>query len=82
MKRRGQVKSRMLPLVFDGPAPAFGAEVLAGDLRAGEILSGGDGRAMALVRLDRIGKAPLTVDGRPVRAEPPAWLPAFQDDEA
>jgi folate-binding protein YgfZ len=82
MKRRGQVKSRMLPLVFEGPAPAFGAEVLAGELRAGEVLSGGEGRAMALVRLDRITKAPLTVDGRPVRAEPPAWLPAFQEEGA
>jgi hypothetical protein len=29
---------------------------------------------MALVRLDRIAAGDLTVDGRPVRAEPPAWL--------
>ena len=57
MKRRGQIKSRMLPIIFDGPAPAPGAEVLAGDLRAGEVLSGGDGRAMALLRLDRIVEA-------------------------
>ena len=73
MKRRGQVKSRMLPIVFDGPAPAPGAEVLAGELRAGEVCSGIEGRAMALLRLDRIAGA-LTVDGRPVRVERPAWL--------
>ncbi len=48
----------MLPgIVFEGAAPAFGAEVLAGSLRAGEVLSGIDGRAMALMRLDRIEDA-------------------------
>ncbi len=76
MKRRGQIKSRMLPLVFEGPAPAPGSEVLAGELRAGEVLSGAGGRAMALLRLDRIAGADLTVDGRSVRAEPPGWLTA------
>jgi hypothetical protein len=74
MKRRGLIKTRMLPLVFDGPAPAFGAEVLAGELRAGEVLSGRDGRAMAALRLDRIA-GDLTVDGRPVRVDRPEWLP-------
>lgn len=74
MKRRGTIKNRMLPIVFDGPAPAFGTEVLAGTLRAGEVLSGRDGRAMALLRLDRIEGAELTADGRPVRVERPAWL--------
>ena len=76
MKRRGQVKSRMLPIVFDGAAPGPGAEILAGSLRAGEVLSGADGRAMALVRRDRVEGAELTVDGRPVRVEPPGWFPA------
>lgn len=74
MKRRGVIKSRMLPLVFDGPSPAPGSEVLAGDLRAGEVLSGASGRAMALIRLDRAIGAALTVDGRPVRVEVPAWM--------
>ena len=76
MKRRGVIKNRMLPIVFDGSAPAFGAEVLAGELRAGEVLSGRDGRAMALLRLDRIEGADLTVDDRPVRVDRPDWLPA------
>ena len=73
MKRRGAIKSRMLPIVFDGPAPAPGGEILAGTLRAGEVLSGFDGRAMALVRLDRIEGAALTVDGRACTVERPAW---------
>jgi folate-binding protein YgfZ len=75
MKRRGTIKNRMLPIVFDGPPPAFGTEVLAGTLRAGEVLSGLDGRAMALLRLDRIEGADLTVDGQAVRVERPAWVP-------
>ncbi|ODT86246.1 folate-binding protein YgfZ [Phenylobacterium sp. SCN 70-31] len=74
MKRRGTIKSRMLPVVFEGPAPAPGTEVLAGDLRAGEVLSGGEGRAMALLRLDRALGADLTVAGRAARAEVPTWM--------
>lgn len=74
MKRRGQIRNRMLPIRFDGPPPPHGAEVLAGELRAGEVLSGVEGRAMALLRLDRIDGAALTVDGRPVAVESPAWM--------
>jgi folate-binding protein YgfZ len=74
MKRRGAIKSRMLPIDFDGRPPAFGAEVLAGELRAGEVLSGRDGRAMALLRLDRIEGAELSVEGRPVRPVRPDWM--------
>ena len=75
MKRRGQIKVRMLPLVFEGPAPAPGAEVLAGgSLRAGELLSGQDGRAMALLRLDRIRDVQLTIDNLPVRVASPTWI--------
>jgi folate-binding protein YgfZ len=76
MKRRGQIKSRMLPISFEGSAPAPGAEVLAGELRAGEVLSGGQGRAMALLRLDRALGAALTVDRRSVAVEQPKWFSA------
>jgi folate-binding protein YgfZ len=74
MQRRGAIRNRMLPIVFEGPAPAAGTEVLAGDLRAGEVRSGGDGRAIALLRLDRALGVELRVDGRPARAEVPAWM--------
>lgn len=74
MKRRGQVKNRMLPLAFEGEPPAPGAELLNGERRAGEVLSGQEGRAMALVRLDRL-EGPLTADGQSATAEIPTWLP-------
>lgn len=73
MKRRGTIKNRMLPITFEGAPPAFGSEVLAGDLRAGEVLGGREGRAMALLRLDRIDGAVLNVEGRAVRVERPEW---------
>ncbi len=82
MKRRGQIKSRMLPIAFDGPAPAVGAEVLAGDLRAGVVTSGGEGRAIALLRLDRAEAGGLTVEGRPVSIVRPAWFSAALGEEA
>jgi folate-binding protein YgfZ len=73
MWRRGAIKNRMLPIAFDGPAPAFGAEVLNGDLRAGEVRSGQDGGAIALLRLDRLD-GPLTVGGRPVTVRHLEWM--------
>ncbi|MES2835360.1 MAG: folate-binding protein [Pseudomonadota bacterium] len=73
MWRRGAIKNRMLPITFDGPAPAFGAEVLNGELRAGEVRSGRDGGAIALLRLDRIDGA-LTVDGQAVEVKRPGWV--------
>ena len=74
MKRRGAIKSRMVPIAFEGAPPPFGAELMAGDLRAGEVRSGLTGRALALARLDRTAAANLTVEGRPVRLDIPAWL--------
>lgn len=73
MKRRGKVRSRLLPITFDGPAPAFGSEILNGDLRAGEIRGGEDGRAMAMLRLDRIA-GELKVGGQTVLPAPPSWM--------
>ena len=74
MKRRGQVKSRMLPIAFEGPPLAPGTEVLAGTLRAGVVTSSGRDRAIALLRLDRAQGQGLTADGRPVAVERPAWF--------
>jgi folate-binding protein YgfZ len=74
MHRRGMVKTRMAPIRFEGPALPFGAAVMAGDRRAGEVRSGLDGLAMASLRLDRAASAPLTVDGRPVTLDPPPWI--------
>ncbi|WGM47758.1 tRNA-modifying protein YgfZ [Brevundimonas sp. NIBR10] len=81
MKRRGAIKNRMLPLAFDGPPPAFGAEVLNGERRAGEVMGGVRNAAIGLMRLDR-SQGELTVDGRPARAWRPDWMPEWQPPEA
>jgi tRNA-modifying protein YgfZ len=76
MKRRSAVKTRMAPIVFDGPAPAPGTPVeTAAGLRAGEVLSGRDGRALALLRLDRAVSGPLACSGHPVALDIPSWWP-------
>ncbi|MNL73527.1 hypothetical protein D3C87_1989990 [compost metagenome] len=51
--------------------------MLNGELRAGEVMTGSGGRAIALMRLDRL-KGDLSVDGRPVRVEKPDWVPDFK----
>lgn len=76
MKRRGGVRSRVLPLRVEGAVP--GTEVLNGELRAGEVTAAGEGRTLALLRLDRL-EGFLTVDGRPAAVERPPWWPS---DEA
>jgi folate-binding protein YgfZ len=76
MKRRGTLKTRMAPIAFEGPPPAPGADLLCGDLRAGEALSGAQGLAMAALRLDRAdGEARTLPDGRPWRPLWPDWMP-------
>jgi folate-binding protein YgfZ len=76
MKRRSAVKTRMVPIRFMGAAPAPGAPVQTADgLRAGEVLSGRDGRALALLRLDRAVSGPLSVNSLPVTLEIPPWWP-------
>ena len=63
----------MLPIDFSVDPPPVGAEVLNGELRAGEVRTGHAGRAIALLRLDRLD-GDLSVDGRPVTVSWPEWL--------
>jgi len=74
MKRRGQIKTRMLPIAVDGPALPSGSEVLNGELRAGVVTSSAEGRAIAALRLDRAEGATLTAEGRPVLLDRPTWF--------
>jgi hypothetical protein len=43
-------------------------------LRAGEVLSGCEGHALALMRLDRAHQRDLSIEGRPARLTPSDWL--------
>lgn len=76
MKRRATTRKKFCPIVFEGEAPAFGTPVLAGAAELGTVRTGANGRALALLRLDRAiaAEAPLNVGGKEIRLDPPNWL--------
>jgi folate-binding protein YgfZ len=53
-KYRGLIKKRLMPVAIDGPLPEPGTLILRDGQEAGEIRSGRDGLAVALVRLDAL----------------------------
>ncbi|MFJ5369880.1 YgfZ/GcvT domain-containing protein [Bosea sp. CER48] len=58
MQHRGTARTRVVPIVFDdGIATETGAEAVAGGKPLGTIGSGANGRALALLRLDRLADA-------------------------
>jgi len=73
-KYRGLVRKRLLPVTFDGAAPEAGSPVLAGEIEAGEMHSGGDGAGLAMLRLEhvRAGTA-LMCGGKALSVKIPAW---------
>ncbi len=81
MRYRGLVKKRMLPVRVEGPLPAPGTAVFAGEREAGEIRSGCDQLAVALLRLEFLQPAadtPLTAGDARITPFIPPWarLPA------
>jgi folate-binding protein YgfZ len=73
-KYRGLVKKRLMPVAIEGAIPAPGTIIRMGDAEAGELRSGRDGIALALLRLDAVasGQA-LEADGAPVKPLKPGW---------
>lgn len=63
MKYRALVKKHLLPVTVAGPMPAPGTAIMSGDDEVGEIRSGRDGAALAILRSDAIEKAPLYAGG-------------------
>jgi hypothetical protein len=78
MEHRGTARTRAVPVRYDGAAPAAGAAVTAGDRQLGTMGSAADGRALALLRLDRVADAmsrdePLVCGGIPIHLVKPDW---------
>lgn len=74
MKHRGTARRR--PVIISGvnPGAAAGSDIVASDRSAGALGQVVDGRAVAVLRLDRITDVTaVTVDGRPVTVELPNW---------
>jgi folate-binding protein YgfZ len=78
MEHRGTARNRAVPVRYDGAAPLAGAAVTAGDRPVGTIGSAAAGRAIALLRLDRVGEAlsqgeTLAAGGTPLHLVKPDW---------
>jgi folate-binding protein YgfZ len=78
MEHRGTARTRAVPVRYDGAAPAAGAAVTAGDRQVGTMGSTAAGRALALLRLDRVAEAmsrgePLFSGGVPIHLVKPDW---------
>jgi len=69
---RGLVRKRLLPVEIDGPLPAPGTPVMAGDKEAGEMRSGIDGLGLALLRLEHLDDGLRCGDSR-LKPRRPAW---------
>lgn len=76
-KHRGLVKKRLLPVQVTGALPPAGTPVTLGERDAGELRSGVDGMALALLRLEQLAvtdKGPLLAGEATLTPQPPAWL--------
>jgi folate-binding protein YgfZ len=71
---RGLVRKRLLPVAIDGPTPAPGTTVRAGDKEAGEVRSARDGLGLAMLRLEFLDAGPLTAGDSRLTPRRPAWL--------
>ena len=56
-KHRGLVRRQLAPVALDGPLPPTGTPIMAGEREVGEIRSGLDDAALAVLRLERIAAA-------------------------
>jgi tRNA-modifying protein YgfZ len=78
MEHRGTARTRTVPVDYDGAAPEIGAAVSAGERQLGRVGSAAAGRAIALLRLDRVAEAlangeAITSGSTPIRLVKPDW---------
>ena len=60
VQHRGTARKRVMPVLFEGPAPAPGSDVLVGHIAIGTMgsgVGGHPGRGLAMVRIDRAADA-------------------------
>ncbi len=73
MKRRGQIKNRLLPLKTKRKLPKD-AEILIGERKVGEVVAAHSELALGLMRLDRLTQMEVTCDGQSVEVVVPTWV--------
>ncbi|WP_135079025.1 folate-binding protein YgfZ [Terasakiella sp. SH-1] len=72
-KYRGLIKKRLLPVEVQGPLPENGTEIYAADKLVGEVRSGLEKKALALLKLDFI-EEPLRAGESTLRVIQPDWI--------
>jgi folate-binding protein YgfZ len=87
MEHRGTARTRIMSATYEGFAPAPGEAIKAGDRALGTFGSAADGRAIALVRLDRVAEAAtagaaIEAGGVALRVIKPAWATFEWHDQA
>jgi folate-binding protein YgfZ len=78
MEHRGTARTRVVPVIFEGPSPEAGAAVTAGERNVGMMGSAAAGRGLATLRLDRVEEAlatntTLIAGGVAIRVVKPQW---------
>jgi tRNA-modifying protein YgfZ len=78
IEHRGTARTRVVPVRYDGFAPEAGTPVSAGEKSIGTLGSSAQGRALAMLRLDRTADAlaagaPLVAGGIEMRLVKPNW---------
>jgi folate-binding protein YgfZ len=78
IEHRGSARTRVVPVAFDGPAPAPRVTVTAGERNVGMMGSAAAGRGLAALRLDRVEEAlagGMTLDagGIALKLVKPPW---------
>jgi hypothetical protein len=78
MEHRGNARTRIVGVTFDGFAPDAGAPVMANDKALGTLGSSAAGHGIALLRLDRVADAlaagrKISAGGVALRVVKPAW---------
>ena len=79
MKIRKLVKKRLVPVIFDGSAPAPGAVIHNQDKAAGQIFAANNESGLAMIRLETLdqvlnGDSKLATEETTLRATKPAWF--------
>lgn len=80
-KYRALIKKRLLPVIVEGALPPPGTPVQQDGKEVGELRSGAEGIALALLRLEALkATAPLEAAGARLAVRPPVWFTAAEPD--
>ena len=72
-KYRALIKKRLVPVKVDGPLPAPGTPVTRDGEEVGELRSGADGIALAMLKLDALAGS-LSAGEAKLAPRPPTWI--------